>query len=229
MKIALVNQKGGCGKTSTTAILAKALADQGKKVLLIDADPQGGLTSVFIEAETKSGPGLYDAIIGHEVTPVKTNTENINIIPADYRLDKVFLSVNHFALESKLKTVVKKYDYAIFDTPPTVQGISLAVMMICNKIIIPTDISIQSKGPTKYTIEMIKEIKKKPALVLIGYDEKARGFNGQLNLDFITEFNGLIKSKIPKNTTAAKLAGQQVKTTKAIKEKLFNEILKAIS
>lgn len=226
MIIAMVNQKGGCGKTSTTAILAKALADSGKTVLLIDADPQAGLTSIFTESEPKEG--LFEMIIGKTVSPVKTQVNNIDIIPADYRLDKVFLSVDQFTLKGSLKDLIPKYDFVIFDTPPTVQGISQAVIIISDKVIIPTDISIQSKNPTAYTIETVKKTEKTPAVILIGFKEKSgTGFNAVLNNSFMDTFGNLVKAIIPKSTMTAKLAGIHTKPTQSVREKVFAEILKA--
>jgi cellulose biosynthesis protein BcsQ len=227
MKIAMINQKGGCGKTSTTAILAKALADTGKSVLLIDADPQAGLTSIFMgDVEIKES--LFEIIIGKQIEPLKTLVNGIDIIPSDYRLDKVFLSVDQFTLNDGLKDLFKKYDFTIFDTPPTVQGISQAILIISDKVLIPTDISIQSKKPTAYTIEQVNKTQKTPAVILIGYKEKSgTGFNAILNKDFIDSFGSLVKASIPKSTMTAKLAGQHTKTTQAVREKIFSEILKA--
>ena len=228
MKIAMINQKGGCGKTSTTAILAKALADTGKTVLLIDADPQAGLTSIFMgDVEIKES--LFEIIIGKQIEPFKTLVNGIDIIPSDYRLDKVFLSVNQFTLTDGLKDIFPKYDYAIFDTPPTVQGISQAALIISDKVLIPTDISIQSKNPTAYTIDTVKKTGKTPAVILIGYKEKSgTGFNAIVNNDFKNSFGEMIKAIIPKSTMTAKLAGQHTKTTQAVRDKVFSEILKAV-
>ena len=111
--ISIVNQKGGSGKTTTVSLFAKSFCNEGKKVLIIDTDPQGGITSIYLNSDSKTG--LYDILIGdypekgNNVFQSLVNPE-IDIIPSDYRLDKIFLTLSPYSLESSLKEFIKSYD-----------------------------------------------------------------------------------------------------------------------
>ena len=149
--IAVLNQKGGCGKSTLSMLLSLALASDGKRVLAVDCDPQGGLSSFLVNPDEER-PGLFD-FLGKfkklkEVThPVERSGISFDIIPADYRLDSVASALDPFALKRVFKGV-KDYDYVVLDNPPTVQGISRASALFADEIIVPAEISARPFTPS---------------------------------------------------------------------------------
>lgn len=208
--IAILNQKGGCGKSTLTMLLSLALASGGKKVLAIDCDPQGGLSSFLIDP-AENRPGLFD-FLGKfrklkEVTfPVTRSGIDFDLIPADYRLDSISSSLDPFALKRLLKDI-KGYDYILLDNPPTVQGISRASAIYADRVIIPTEVSAPALGPTLYTIKSLEEIEKQGRVLLIGYKEPKEnggGYMSELTKKFNAELGSAILGSIPRTVTTAR-------------------------
>jgi cellulose biosynthesis protein BcsQ len=172
MIITVTNQKGGSGKTSTTVLIALALASVNKRVLCVDCDPQGGLTS-FLYPDSEVSESLFDILTGGSFAPLKIVRHSLEfyLIPADHRLDKIYSTLRPFELEKAFGKA--GYDYIIFDTPPTVQGISLSASIIADKVFIPADISRATMKSTLYTLETLRDIKKNGDVILIGYKEPA--------------------------------------------------------
>ena len=128
-----------------------------------------------------------------------------------------------------VKEDVKDYDYIILDNPPTVQGISRAAAIFADQIFVPADISIQTLGPTLYTLKSLEEIEKKGKVLLVGYKEpkeNSGGYMTELMRRFNTELNGSIFGTIPRNvTTARAVADPEITWTDA----KVNKILKPLS
>ena len=125
--IAICNQKGGTGKTTTAINLSTYLAVQGKQVLLIDLDPQGNSTSgLGIDKSSLSGT-IYDVLINNvdvNGSPIKSYVNNLQVIPADINLIGAELElVDTPHIERKLLEIIEKikpsYDYIIIDAPPS--------------------------------------------------------------------------------------------------------------
>jgi len=146
VKITITNQKGGSGKSTLTLLIAETLKTSGT-VLLIDCDPQGGISNML----NAKGGGLFNILTGGEFCPV--TVRGMDILSADHRLDKIAYTLPPFELRDIIKF---NYDYIIFDTPPTVQGISRAAAIAADRIIIPADISKTTIEPTLYTIDELK-------------------------------------------------------------------------
>ena len=227
--IAIVNQKGGSGKTTFSALLIKALSEEGKTVLAIDLDPQGGLTSILLGESEIDRKGLFDFLINKEIDGCIHETEanlfngKIDIIPSDYRTDKIILSVNPFALKMLSNL---SYDFCILDTPPTVQGISKAGMIFAERNIIPTEISIQSKAPTLYTIESLKELEKTPEVVFSGWKDPGEkgGYQANLSREFHSLFSPYLSGIISRNSTAVSFASEWKKATPSHKQGILKEL-----
>lgn len=127
--ISIANTKGGTGKTTTTANLGAGLASAGKKVLLIDYDPQCSLTDFFmVDAESDGALSIKDAILNKTLHPKETIInlgKNLDLIPCHFELRALELPFQqkHFGGTGALKTVVDKissnYDYVLIDTPAT--------------------------------------------------------------------------------------------------------------
>jgi len=117
----------------------------------------------------------------------------------------------------------------VFDTPPTVQGISRAAAMISDEIYIPSDISIPSLGPTMYTLKSLEDIEKSGSVVLIGFREPregGKGYTDKITREFLSKLNGTFKGSVPKNITMAKaIADPETKWTAKKKEAVLQPIL----
>ncbi len=167
-RIALVNQKGGCGKTTTSINLASFLSHKGRKVLLIDLDPQGhsGLGLGFKAGETDSG--IYEVLTGKTplavaVQPLK---ENLDVVVSDIVLsafEQVMAGVpeREYKLSQSLDGVHEKYDYLIIDSPPSVGLLTFNGLMASDEVIIPVDPSYFSLHGLRKLLETLKIIEER--------------------------------------------------------------------
>lgn len=211
MKICVTSQKGGCGKTTTAALIALTIAAEGKRVLCIDCDPQGGLTSLL---GAEPGPGVFELIIKTAAEPVQAR--GVDLLRADHRLDKVAYSMT----PRDIARVVNSFDheYIIIDTPPTVQGISRAAAQAADMVIIPADIAITTIGPTLYTLEALDDIEQTARVLLIGKapGEGTHGFSADMYREFYERIKNNYAGTIPKTAGAQKAAAGLQRVPRAI-------------
>lgn len=231
MIISVINQKGGAGKTTTAVLCALALAAQGKRVLCIDTDPQGGLTA-FLDPRHDAGPGLFDILTGGSCTPatVRRGDITVDLIPADHRLDKIYTTLRPFELEKNFKKT--DYDFLIFDTPPTVTGITLSAAIISDRVFIPADLSRATLRSTRYTVEALGDIKKAGKVILIGYKEPKPGshsFTAAVGTDFLKAFKGNIAGTIQRSVGIQKAVNDTgYRWTPQRREKILQPVLKLL-
>jgi len=211
VKICVTSQKGGCGKTTTAALIALTIAAEGKRVLCIDCDPQGGLTSLL---GAEPGPGVFELIIKTAAEPVQAR--GVDLLRADHRLDKVAYSMT----PRDIARVVNSFDheYIIIDTPPTVQGISRAAAQAADMVIIPADIAITTIGPTLYTLEALDDIEQTARVLLIGKapGEGTHGFSADMYREFYERIKNNYAGTIPKTAGAQKAAAGLQRVPRAI-------------
>ncbi len=167
--IAIANQKGGVGKTTTTVNLAASLGVLEKKVLLIDADPQANASSgLGIDVETIE-IGTYQ-VLEHTVSAKdaiqKTNSPNVDIIPAHIDLVAIEIELvdkeqREYMLQKSLANLIDSYDYILIDCAPSLGLITLNSLVAANSVIIPIQceyFALEGLGKLLNTIKSIQNI-----------------------------------------------------------------------
>lgn len=135
----MVNHKGGVGKTTSTLNLGKALSLYGKRVLLIDIDPQANLSQSSGVEEPKVN--LYNAMCESAPLPIVNIGTNLDLVPADLDLSEAELRLQadvngYFILKKILKTVHVKYDYVLIDCPPSLGILTLNALIASNAVMV---------------------------------------------------------------------------------------------
>ncbi len=166
--IAIANQKGGVGKTTTSINLSTLLAKRGKKVLLIDADPQGNATSgVGMEKDVEYS--VYDLMINDEVEPKqiiqKTEIKNLSICPSNINLagaevELVSMMSREYRMKEKLDQIKQDYDYLIIDCPPSLGLITLNAFTASDSVLIPVQCeyyALEGLGQLLNTVNLVKK------------------------------------------------------------------------
>ena len=143
--ISITNQKGGVGKTTSSINLSAAIAATGKKVLVVDADPQGNTTSGLGVEKNTLEDTLYELMIGDSSTEeciIKNVCKNLDLIPANVNLAAAEIEIlqepnNQFILKKALDWVRDKYDFIIIDCPPSLSTLTVNALSASNSVLVP--------------------------------------------------------------------------------------------
>ncbi len=188
--IAFSNQKGGVGKTTSCINLASAIGLSGKRVLLIDLDPQGNTTSgIGIDKRTLKYT-VYD-VLTHRISPkeaiIKTNFENLWILPSKIDLAAAEIELSGTISKesgplSVLKEVKFAYDYILIDCPPSLGFLTITALSCADGVIVPMQCEFYALEGLSMLIPSIKRIRQNynPALQLVGILPTM--YNGRLTL-----------------------------------------------
>ena len=211
--VAIANQKGGVGKTTTSVNLSSILAKRGKKVLIVDTDPQGNATSgLGIEKELEYS--VYDVIVNEidiDKTIKDTNIKNLKICPSNINLagaevELVSMISREQRLKEKLDLVKDQYDYIIIDCPPSLGLITLNTFTAADSVLIPIQCefyALEGLGQLMNTINLVKKRLNKnleiEGALLTMYDMRTN-LSNQVAKEVSKYFgNNVYKTVIPRN------------------------------
>ena len=166
--IAIANQKGGVGKTTTTINLSAALAEKGKKILIIDCDPQGNTTSGFGVDKNGRENTIYELMLDDcsiNDTIIKNVYENIDMIPANVNLaaaeiELIGVKKKEFILKNALDFVRDDYDFIMMDCPPSLNVLTVNAMTAADDVLVPIQCeyyALEGLSQLIHTINLVRE------------------------------------------------------------------------
>ena len=206
--IAIANQKGGVGKTTTAINLSACLAEKGQRVLVIDIDPQGNTTSGLGIAKDNVDNTIYEVMLQEiDISDAicKDIFENLDIIPSNVNLagaeiDLIDIENREYILKNAINTVRNNYDYVILDCPPSLSMLTVNAMTAADTVLVPIQCEYYALEGLTQLIHTINLVKKKlnPQLELEGVVFTMYDSRTNLSLQVVENVKDNLKQNIYK-------------------------------
>ncbi len=188
--VSFSNQKGGVGKTTSCVNISAQIANKGKKVLMIDMDPQGNATSGLGLQKSKIKNTIYDVIIGRcnvEDAIIKTKFKNLSVIPSNIELAGAEVELPELEdgtnfTKIALDSIKDDYDYIFIDCPPSLGMLTVKALSVSDGIVVPMQCEFYSLEGMSQLLNTVKKIKNlyNPGLQIVGI--LLTMYNGRLTL-----------------------------------------------
>ena len=208
--IAIANQKGGVGKTTTTINLSSCLAELGQKVLVVDTDPQGNTTSGLGIDKEAAELTVYQLMIGEcQVRDclVHTDFERLDVIPSNVNLagaeiDLIGIEDREFILKKALAEIKEEYDFVILDCPPSLNMLTVNAMTAADTVLVPIQCEYYALEGLSELISTLKTIRKKynPYLDIEGVVFTMFSLRYNLTVQVVEQVQKYFGSKVYKTT-----------------------------
>ena len=166
--IAIANQKGGVGKTTTAINLSAALAEKGKRVLVVDTDPQGNTTSGFGIEKNELENTIYELLLGEcsvQDCIIKDKKSGVSIIPSNVNLAAVEIELidadkREFILKREIDWIREDYDFIMIDCPPSLSMLTVNAMTTADTVLVPIQCeyyALEGLSQLIHTVNLVKE------------------------------------------------------------------------
>ncbi len=207
--IAVANQKGGVGKTTTAINLSACLAEQGMKVLTVDIDPQGNTTSgLGIDKETLEKT-VYQLIIGEcsvEECMTESIIKNLFVLPSDVNLagaeiELIGIEDKEFILKKQISGIIEFFDYIIIDCPPSLSMLTINAMTTADAVLVPIQCefyALEGLSQLMHTIDLVKQ-RLNPKLEIEGIVFTMYNSRTNLSAQVVETVNEYMKKKVYKS------------------------------
>lgn len=236
MIIAIANQKGGVGKTTTALNVSAALALMGKNTLLVDTDPQANSTLSFVVDSQKHEKCLYDIMVDHnqkaEEVIVGSTVPGLDVIISKISMAKLEPTLlgeidGHFRLRDVLEPIRAKYDYIVIDTAPTLGLITLNALVSADMVLIPIQASYLALEGTDDLLETIDKVKRvaNPNLQIIGVLVTLHDKRTNISRDVVRRIKKVFGKKVFKTIISKSV---KLEECPAYKESVFTYAPKSV-
>ncbi len=206
--IAIANQKGGVGKTTTAINLSACLAEAGQRVLTVDFDPQGNATSGLGFEKGYMDKTVYELLMQEcslEECIIKSVQENLDVLPSDMDLAGAEIELldtkdKESLLHKQLEQISERYDYIIIDCPPSLNLLTINALTAANTVLVPIQCEYYALEGLTQILQMIEMVKKKlnPALELEGVVFTMYDARTNLSLEVVENVKKYLKKTIYK-------------------------------